>query len=606
MTAAAPSSELEALADAEDVAAISTRWALRRAFAEAPTLRKGLGFTIFLAILGTLGQLVVPVVIQQVTDRELLAPGGPDVSAVILQGLLALGLLGVAALVTRTAVVRLNSTTAGGLKELRVKLFSHLHRLSMLHVQSERRGALVSRVTNDITTIQEFMEWGGVGMLIGGAQVVLALAVMSIYQWRLALLVAAGIVVYVILLLLFQRLLQRAHDRVRERVADSLAVMGETITGLPIIRAHGVEETAIARVETTLYTQVRAEHRANRLSALLFSSAELFAAGITAAVIGAGILLGAAQGTSAGTLLAFLFLVNLMIDPIQTLVETIDQAQRAAAGIRRVLRVLDSPIDIADPVDGVELPGGPLGVELHNVRFRYPGGPDVLTNVDVKIPVGRRVAIVGQTGSGKTTFAKLVTRLLDPVEGTIEIGGTPVNRVKFSSLRKRVAFVPQEGFLFNTTIAENVRYGRPEAGEREIRTAFLELGLDTWLDRLADGLATQVGERGSNLSAGERQLVALVRAWIAAPDLLVLDEATSAVDPALEVSLRNAIERLTAGRTSITVAHRLSTAEASDEILVFDRGGLVERGSHRELLTKGRVYSALYEDWNKATRPAAS
>jgi ATP-binding cassette subfamily B protein len=606
MTVPATSSELEALADAEEVETVSTRWALRRAFREAPTLRRGLGATIFLAVLGTLGQLVVPVVIQQVTDRELLAPEGPDVGAVILRGSLALLLLAIAALVTRTAVVRLNANSAGGLKELRVRLFGHLHRLSMLHVQSERRGALVSRVTNDITTIQEFMEWGGVGMLIGGAQVILALGVMFVYQWRLALLVTAGIVVYVGLLLLFQRLLQRAHDRVRERVADSLSVMGETITGLPVLRAHGVEETALARVEATLHTQVKAEHRANRLSALLFSSAEVFAAGITAAVIAVGILLGAASGTSAGTLLAFLFLVNLMIDPIQTLVETIDQAQRAAAGIRRVLRVLDSPIDIADPIDGVDLPPGPLGVELHDVTFHYPGGPDVLTKVDVDIPIGRRVAIVGQTGSGKTTFAKLVTRLLDPAEGVIEIGGVPVNKVKFSSLRSRVAFVPQEGFLFNTTISENVRYGRPEAGEREIRTAFLELGLDSWLDRLPEGLATEVGERGSNLSAGERQLVAMVRAWIAGPDLLVLDEATSAVDPALEVSLRRAIERLTAGRTSITVAHRLSTAEASDEILVFDHGGLVERGSHRELLATGSVYSGLYQDWNKATRPAAS
>jgi putative ABC transport system ATP-binding protein len=169
-----------------------------------------------------------------------------------------------------------------------------------------------------------------------------------------------------------------------------------------------------------------------------------------------------------------------------------------------------------------------------------------------------------------------------------------------------VAFVPQEGFLFNSTIAENIRYGRPAASTREIQTAFMELGLDTWLDRLPEGLDTPVGERGSNLSAGERQLVAMVRAWIAGPDLLVLDEATSAVDPALEVSLRRAIERLTAGRTSITIAHRLSTAEAADEILVFDQGGLVERGAHADLIARGGVYSRLYADWNKATRPVAS
>jgi ATP-binding cassette subfamily B protein len=587
-------------------APISTRDALRRAFREAPTLRRGLGVTILLSILGTAGQLVVPLLVQQIIDNDLLIDQGPNLTAVVVKGGLGLVLLGLAGLVTRMGLVRLATSTAGGLKELRVKLFEHLHRLSILHVQAERRGALVSRVTNDITTIQDFMEFGGVGMLIGGAQIVLALAVMFFYQWRLALLVTLGIVTYVGLLLLFQRILQKAHDRVREKVADSLSVMGETITGLSVIRAHGVEETAVARVESALTEQVKAEHRANRLSALLFSSAELFAAGITATVIAVGVVLGASSGTTAGTLLAFLFLVNLMIEPIQTLVETVDQAQRAAAGVRRVLRVLDAPIDIPDPVDGVDLPPGPLGVVLRGLSFRYPSGPEILHAVDVEIPVGRRVAVVGETGSGKTTFAKLVTRLLDPAEGVVEIEGIPIDRVAFSSLRSRVAFVPQEGFLFNATIADNIRYGRPAASSREIQTAFIELGLDTWLDRLPDGLETAVGERGANLSAGERQLVAMVRAWIAGPDLLVLDEATSAVDPALEVSLRRAIERLTAGRTSITIAHRLSTAEAADEILVFDHGGLVERGSHSELISVGGVYSKLYADWNKATRHVAS
>jgi ATP-binding cassette subfamily B protein len=587
-------------------APISTRDALRRAFREAPTLRRGLGVTILLSILGTAGQLVVPLLVQQIIDNDLLIDQGPNLTAVVVKGGLGLVLLGLAGLVTRMGLVRLATSTAGGLKELRVKLFEHLHRLSILHVQAERRGALVSRVTNDITTIQDFMEFGGVGMLIGGAQIVLALAVMFFYQWRLALLVTLGIVTYVGLLLLFQRILQKAHDRVREKVADSLSVMGETITGLSVIRAHGVEETAVARVESALTEQVKAEHRANRLSALLFSSAELFAAGITATVIAVGVVLGASSGTTAGTLLAFLFLVNLMIEPIQTLVETVDQAQRAAAGVRRVLRVLDAPIDIPDPVDGVDLPPGPLGVVLRGLSFRYPSGPEILHAVDLEIPVGRRVAVVGETGSGKTTFAKLVTRLLDPAEGVVEIEGIPIERVAFSSLRSRVAFVPQEGFLFNATIADNIRYGRPAASSREIQTAFIELGLDTWLDRLPDGLETAVGERGANLSAGERQLVAMVRAWIAGPDLLVLDEATSAVDPALEVSLRRAIERLTAGRTSITIAHRLSTAEAADEILVFDHGGLVERGSHSELISVGGIYSKLYADWNKATRHVAS
>ena len=596
--------EIDEIEVEEEGEPITTRHALRRAFVEAPSLRVGLIATVLLAILGTVGTLIVPVMMQQIVDRELLAANGPDFGAVATQGAIAVALLAGATFLARTAFFRLSRMTADGLKELRVRLFDHLHRLSILHVQSERRGALVSRVTSDITTIQEFMEWGGVGMLIGGAQVILALIVMFFYRWQLAALVLIGVIIYVVMLLFFQNLLQKAHDHVREKVADSLSVMGETITGLPVIRAHGVEATTLARVQATLTNQVHAEHRAFKLSALLFASAEIFAAGITATVIGVGVFLGAAAGTSAGVLLAFLFLVNLMIDPVQTLVETIDQAQRAAAGLRRVLRVLDTPVDVPDPVDGVDLSPGPLGMRMTDVTYRYPKGPVVLSRVNVEIAAGRRVAVVGQTGSGKTTFTKLVTRLLDPEAGGIEIGGVPLKKIRFASLRKRVAFVPQEGFLFNATIADNVRYGAPGATDQEIRDAFSQLGLEVWLERLSSGLETEAGERGTNLSAGERQLVALVRAWITNPDLLVLDEATSAVDPFLEVSLRRAIERLTSGRTSITVAHRLSTAEASDEVLVFDHGGLVERGTHQELLARRGVYTRLYADWNRGAKTA--
>jgi putative ABC transport system ATP-binding protein len=212
------------------------------------------------------------------------------------------------------------------------------------------------------------------------------------------------------------------------------------------------------------------------------------------------------------------------------------------------------------------------------------------------------VAVVGETGSGKTTFAKLLVRLMDPSSGTIHIGGSPADSVRLEELRHRVAFVPQEGFLFDDTIANNVRYGRIDASDAEVWTAFHELGLGEWIQGLPDGLDTRVGERGGNLSAGERQLVALVRAWIGTPDLLVLDEATSAVDPALDVALRHAIDKLTEGRTSVTIAHRLSTAEGADEVLVFDSGRLVERGHHRELVVCDGVYADLYTDWVAGTK----
>ncbi|RPI24532.1 MAG: ABC transporter ATP-binding protein, partial [Actinobacteria bacterium] len=264
----------------------------------------------------------------------------------------------------------------------------------------------------------------------------------------------------------------------------------------------------------------------------------------------------------------------------------------------------DSPVEVAEPEDGVDLPQGGLGVSFDRVRFRYPTGGDVLRHVTVDIAPGAKVAIVGETGSGKTTFAKLVTRLLDPTEGTVSIGAVPVDRVRFASLRRRVAYVPQEGFLFDMSVADNVRYGKPGVDDLGVAAAFADLGIWEWVSSLGDGLATTVGERGGNLSAGERQLVALVRAWIADPDVLVLDEATSAVDPALEVQLRRAIERLLHGRTSITVAHRLSTAEAADEVLVFHDGELVERGRHADLVALGGIYADLHRDWEGATSSA--
>jgi putative ABC transport system ATP-binding protein len=462
---------------------------------------------------------------------------------------------------------------------------------------------LVARVTSDVETIQQFVQWGGVGLVVGIAQVLLAVAVMAIYRWQLAVLMVASVAFYTVLLIWFQRILRRAHDRVRTTVATSLGTMSESISGLSIVRAHGAEDRTLGRVSRALDDQFHAEYRTGILGASLFSSAELFAGLITALAIGVGVVFGDGWGMSAGTLIAFLFLINLLVEPVQTLVETLDRAQSAAAGLARILDLLDEKVDIPDPGDnGTSLPEGALDVRFTNVRFRYPTGGDVLVDLDAHIESGRRVAVVGETGSGKSTFAKLVTRLLDTTAGTVYIGGVDVRDVPFAGLRSRVAFVPQEGFLFDSTVAENVRYGRPKATDADVLAAFSDMALDDWIASLPNGIYTYVGERGNRLSAGERQLVALVRAWIAAPDLLVLDEATSAVDPSLEVRLRSAIEQLTHGRTSITVAHRLSTAEASDVILVFDAGKLVEQGSHLDLLDLGGVYSGLQDDWASGTQ----
>ena len=583
------------------MAEMTTRRALLRLFTEVPTIKRGLGLTLLLAFAGTGLTVAVPIVVQQIVDNEIVGQDGVDMRATLLQGGVALVFMLVAAFARRYSTLRLQAAAARGLSDLRVKVFAHLHRMSALHVQSERRGSLVARVTSDVYRIQDFMGWGGMGMVIGVSQLTLTVIAMLVYRWELALLVVLGVTAYGLSLFWFQRILSRAHDRVRERVADAMSTLGESITALPVVRAYGAETVTARRVRTAVDRQFDAEFRTFTLGSALFSSAEVFAGSLSAGVIAAGVLLGPERGVTSGTLLAFLFLVNLLVQPVQTLVETLDTAQAAASGMRRVLAVLDRESDLSDPADGESLPDGPLDVSVEDVRFRYPTGDDVLHDVAVDIRAGARVAIVGETGSGKTTFAKLLVRLLDPTEGTIRIGGIPVDRVSFDSLRSRVAYVPQEGFLFDTSVADNVRYGRPGVTDDGITAAFADLGLLEWLHSLPKGLQTPVGERGSALSAGERQLVALVRAWMSQPDLLVLDEATSAVDPALEVSLRRAIDRLITGRTSITIAHRLSTAEAADRVLVFDEGRLVESGSHDDLVARDGVYSAMHADWAAGT-----
>jgi putative ABC transport system ATP-binding protein len=297
---------------------------------------------------------------------------------------------------------------------------------------------------------------------------------------------------------------------------------------------------------------------------------------------------------------------------VQTASEVLNEAQNAVAGFRRVLDVIDTEPDIRDPALGDPdrvhaLPAGPLGVRFEHVTFRYaPGSHAALDDVDLSLVPRRRVAIVGETGSGKTTFAKLVTRLMDPVEGRVLLGSdaagwVPLAEVAFASLRARVVMVPQDGFLFDASVADNVRYGRPGMSDAQITRAFDELGLTDWVATLDAGVRTSVGQRGESLSAGERQLVAVARAYVANPDLLVLDEATSAVDPATEQRLTRALDALTSGRTTLTIAHRLSTAERADEILVVDRGRVAQRGTHAELVDVEGPYALLHASWRRSS-----
>ncbi len=568
-----------------------------------PEFREGLGFTLLLALISTGGRVVVPVAVQQTIDKGLNAPGGPDLALVRNACLLAAAAVGVTAIANYLMNVRLYRTTENGLAALRVRAFRRVHDLSMLHQAAERRGSLVSRVTSDVDTISTFMQFGGLLIVVSTAQVLLTTVIMLAWSWQLTLLVYACFLPLVFTIRFFQRRLEVAYGRVRETIGRMLGAVAESVVGASVIRAYGVQARTAERIDGAVADTMQAQKKAQTLAAITFSAGELTAAVANGAVIWVGVLLGVGGDLTTGRLVGFLFLVTLFVQPVQIATEILNEAQNAVAGMRRVLDVLDTPTDVADPGDdGAVLPPGPVAVRFAHVDFAYPGGPNVLHDVDLEIAAQTRVAVVGETGSGKTTFAKLLTRLMDPTSGDVLLSGVALRRLRFSSLRTRVVMVPQDGFLFDSTVADNVRYGRPGATDDEIALAFTELGLADWVEQLPAGLASPVGERGEHLSVGERQLVAVARAYIADPDLLVLDEATSAVDPATEVRLNRALDSLTRGRTTIAIAHRLSTAEAADEVLVVDKGVVVERGPHAELVGAGGVYSRLHASWMSQSR----
>jgi ABC-type multidrug transport system fused ATPase/permease subunit len=390
---------------------------------------------------------------------------------------------------------------------------------------------------------------------------------------------------------------------VRESVGSMLGVIAESVVGAPIVRAYGIQRRTAERLDTAIDRSRRNQFRAQTNNVISMSFGELAAGLALGGVVVVGTLLGVDGQLSAGQLTAFIFLATLFVQPVQVATEVLNEAQNAVAGWRRVLDVLDLEPDVRDPAEqGRELPPGPIGVRYTGVRFAYPSGPEVLTDIDLEIPAQTRVAVVGETGSGKTTFAKLLTRLMDPTSGQVLVGGVPLTEVPFGSLRSRVVMVPQDGFLFDESVADNVRYGRPDATDDEIVAAFGALGLGDWLAGLPDGVLTRVGQRGEALSVGERQLVAIARAYIGDPDVLVLDEATSAVDPATEVRLTRALDSLTRGRTTLVIAHRLATAENADEILVVDAGRVVQRGPHAELVTQDGPYARLHASWMSQRR----
>ncbi len=580
----------------------SARAVLRRGLHESPELRKGLGMTVVISLGVTAATLITPVLVQQIFDHGF--EGGFRAGYVFTLCGAALALVALTYVASRQAARRLVHASEQALMALRVRTFEHIHKLSIAEQTEEKRGVFVARVTADVDTLSHFTEWGGIAWIISIALVFGALALMLVYSWQLTIAIVLLVAPLLWVVSSLQGRLTQAFDLVRTRVGQLMSEVSESIMGAAVVRAYGLEDRTDRRLKRAIDERYRATIVAHWRSAALFPIATFFYAIAVSVIVWLGASFGPDRGLSFGRVSAFIFLSDVFLHVFTDLPEIYADTQTAIAGWRKILTVIDLPIEIVEPESGVELPSGPIAVRTTDLNYSYREGGPVLRGISVEVGRGTHVAIVGQTGGGKTTFAKLLARLADPASGHIQVDGVDLRDISPASRRNAIRMVPQDGFLFDTTIRENVRYGRPAASDRDVETAFDELGLTDWVASLPQGLETPVGERGEALSVGERQLVSLARAQIDQPGLLILDEATSAVDPATERRTTEALRRLSAGRTVITIAHRLSTAEHADRVLVLDAGRLVEEGTHAELLERGGVYAGLHESWLGNTREA--